>query len=199
MNEYSYHSPDPYCYPGTNTLINKLGITDLDAFFIAEREFTAVRLTELQRKPVRGNFGFAHLKAIHRAIFGDIFDFAGKIRTGEFLVKDDTIFCLGRNIEEYSTAIFGKLKNENKLRGLKKDIYIDRLAYFMGEVNALHPFREGNGRASREFFRTLSLSAGYNLDWGAVSKDRLLEADINAFDRDYSLLKEILFEITTPI
>jgi cell filamentation protein len=62
---------------------------------------------------------------------------------------------------------------------------------------ALHPFREGNGRAAREFFRTLSLAAGYYLDWGAADAEMLLEADINAFDRDYKPLKEILFDITS--
>ena len=55
----------------------------------------------------------------------------------------------------------------------------------MGEINALHPFREGNGRTLREFFRQLSLNAGYILDFGKTNKEQLLIADINALNGHY--------------
>jgi cell filamentation protein len=84
------------------------------------------------------------------------------------------------------------LFNENNLCGLKKQIFIERMAYYMGEVNALHPFREGNGRTSREFFRQLSLNSNYILDLSKTEKENLLLADIEAFNGQYNRLLEIL-------
>jgi addiction module RelB/DinJ family antitoxin len=108
--DYGYHSPDSYCYPNTSVLINKLNITDGATLHEAERRITALRLAELMDTPVRGRFGFTHLKAIHRAIFSDIYAWAGEIRTGEFLTKGNTIFCLGRHIPSYADNLFAKLK-----------------------------------------------------------------------------------------
>jgi cell filamentation protein len=81
---------------------------------------------------------------------------------------------------------------ENSLQGLKKLKFIEKLAYYMGEVNALHPFREGNGRACREFFRQLSLNANYILDFSKTRKEELLEADVEAFNGRYEKLIKIL-------
>jgi cell filamentation protein len=67
----------------------------------------------------------------------------------------------------------------------------------MGEVNALHPFREGNGRTSREFFRQLSLNSGYILDFSEIKKEALLMADIEAFNGQYENLIKILCEAVT--
>ena len=84
------------------------------------------------------------------------------------------------------------LKKENYLQGLDKINFIERMAYYMGEVNALHPFREGNGRTSREFFRQLSQNANYTIDFRKTSNKELLIADINAFNGEYGKLIEIL-------
>ena len=62
----------------------------------------------------------------------------------------------------------------------------------MGEINALHPFREGNGRTAREFFRQLSLNAKYTLDFSKTKKEELLTADIEAFNGKYDKLMKIL-------
>lgn len=55
-----------------------------------------------------------------------------------------------------------------------------RCAYYMAELNYIHPFREGNGRTIREFMRLLFLHNGYFVDWGAVSIDEILEAMIES-------------------
>jgi len=192
---YRYHTPDPYCYPNSDVLVNKLGIEDFDEFEKAESCIAGHKLCAMRDKPVMGKFGFAHLKSIHRAIFSDVYDWAGEIRKGEFLLKGDSLFVLGRNIDVYAKDVFAKLSKENKLRGLPKTQFAERLAYFMGEINVLHPFREGNGRTAREFFRLLSKSAGYTLDWKAVDKNALLNADISAFNKDYDPLVKIIKEI----
>jgi len=84
------------------------------------------------------------------------------------------------------------LQKEKILYGLNKSKFIERMAYYMGEINALHPFREGNGRTSREFFRQLSLNANYILDFGKTEKEKPLTADIEAFNGQYERLIKIL-------
>ncbi len=69
------------------------------------------------------------------------------------------------------------------------------MAYYMGEINALHPFREGNGRTAREFFRQLSLNAKYTLDFSKTEKEELLTADIEAFNGKYDKLINILEKV----
>lgn len=128
------------------------------------------------------------LCAIHRLIFIDIYDWAGVPRTGGFLSKGGTIFAKGEYINDTATALFAKLVEEKKLKGLGKVAFIERLAYYMGEVNTLHPFREGNGRAAREFFRELGLKAGYRIDYGLTNESALLHANVEAYAKNYKPL-----------
>jgi len=192
---YSEHGQDEYCYPKSIVLINSFGLKDYDSLAAVERDITFVKSVELEKNPIRGRYDFAHLRAIHRYLFCDIYEWAGEIRRGEFLIKGDTIFCRGQFITQYAENIFEKLKNENKLRNLKREEFIQRLAYYMGEINALHPFREGNGRSARAFFMALSRSAGYELNFNVVSPELLLDADIEAFDKNFDPLISILESI----
>ena len=194
-NEYDYNyqkHDDFYCYPGTSVLINKFDIRDREALNTAERQITALKIAKLEESPVKGNFDLKHIKSIHKFIFGDIYDWAGQIRRGDFLIKGDSIFCRAMFIENMSADIHTKLKADNFLCGLEKADFINKLAYYMGEINALHPFREGNGRTQRLYFKQLCSKAGYNLEFNKTRKETLVKADIGAFNRDYSLLIKIL-------
>jgi cell filamentation protein len=193
--DYNYEGSEGYCYPGTNVLINKLKIKNDDDLTIAEREITSLKLLMLYSMPILKIFDFNGLCKIHGVIFSDIYEWAGQIRRGDFFSKGNSIFCRGQYIPENAHKIFSDLLNENNLCGLKKQTFIERTAYYMGEVNALHPFREGNGRTSREFFRQLSLNANYILDFSITKKEELLLADIEAFNGQYNRLIKILDKI----
>jgi cell filamentation protein len=197
MSEYAYkyHGTENYCYPGTDVLRNKQGITDEIILTNAEREITSLRLLMIRDMQVMGRFDLVHLCSIHRFVFSDIYDWAGELRRGEFLAKENSIFCRGQYLEENAKNTFSKLLQENYLQNLEKEQFIERLAFYMSEVNALHPFREGNGRTAREFFRQLSLNADYILDFGSVDKKQLLVADIDAFNGQYAALIAILDKI----
>ena len=158
----------------------------------AEREITSLKLLILFDKPAAKECNFAVLCEIHKTIFGDLYEWAGQIRRGDFFSKGDSIFCRGQYIKESANKIMGDLRNENFLKGLDKTRFIERTAFYMGEVNALHPFREGNGRTAREFFRQLSLNANYLLDFGKTDNEKLLIADIEAFNGRYDDLVKIL-------
>ena len=67
-----------------------------------------------------------------------------------------------------------------------------RLAYYLGEVNALHPFREGNGRAQRAFFRQLARDAGFTLAWQHLDPVRNVEASAAIMCGDPEPMREML-------
>jgi cell filamentation protein len=190
--DYTYEGSESYCYPGTNVLKNKLSIRDDNALTIAEREITSLKLLKLYNMPIINEFNLDALCKIHKIIFEDIYEWAGQIRRGDFLSKGNSIFCRGPYIVENAKTIFKNIKSEKYLSGINKQDFIKRMAYYMGEINALHPFREGNGRTAREFFRQLSLNAKYKLDFSKMEKEELLIADIEAFNGKYNKLIKIL-------
>jgi len=195
--EYSYEWDIFYCYENSNVLRNKLGITDGDPLRMAEREIAAVRILEAERSPIRGKLDFKHLCDIHRYIFGDIFEWAGKLRTVN--ISKGNPFCNADVLDIYGTELFGKLKAERYLLDTPKERITERLAYYLSEINVMHPFREGNGRAQRMFIEYLALVAGYRVDFTHVTAGEMIEASVRAFDRDETLMRGIFEHITAPI
>ena len=84
-----------------------------------------------------------------------------------------------------------ELKAEKHLKGLDVEQFSERAAYYMSEINVLHPFREGNGRAQREYSRTLAMKNGYELDWSRVDQQEFLDASIKSV-RDPKDLGELI-------
>ena len=137
-----------YCYKGTDILKNKLNLQDKELLEKAERFITKFRQIDLEKNPIKGNFDLKHIMEIHKKIFSDIYEFAGKTRMGG-LSKGSSQFCYPENIESEGEKIFEKLKRDNYLKGIEKGEFIDKLSELIGDLIALHPFREGNGRTNR--------------------------------------------------
>ncbi|MBT8518797.1 cell filamentation protein Fic [Polynucleobacter paneuropaeus] len=188
-----YDADDTYCYPGTDVLRNKAEITnaeDLDAY---EGELSTLRSIEILENPVAGQFDLAHLQRIHLALFQDVYEWAGKIRTVD-ISRGNSRFANVRFIESAASDIFNKLARENWLRGLDADTLSKRLAHYLSEINALHPFREGNGRVQRIFISQLSQSAGYQLDYSDLEQEQIYRAMELAFNGDELILAELILE-----
>ena len=179
-----------YCYPDSNVLKNKLNIRDNKLLKTAEEEITLIKQMELLKNPIKGNFSKAHLMNIHKFIFEDIYSFAGKIRR-EQISKADTMFYPPNLIDRELDKVFAKIKEKNMLKETDEEKVFDNLAYVMAELNIIHPFREGNGRSIREFIRLMAKRMGYDLNWGNVDKEELLEASILSVD-NYKVLIKIL-------
>lgn len=178
-----------YCYSGSDVLKNKMGIRDVEQLKWMEKRLTMLRILELVGKPIQGKFDLKHLQSIHRYIFQDVYEWAGKIRKVD--IAKGNMFCNVKFIENQAEDIFGKLREEAYLQGMgEKDISI-RLAYYFSEINALHPFREGNGRCQREFIRTLALHAGYVINFANVSAEEMLKASEDSFLCDYKRMEQL--------
>ena len=162
---------DPDVYPGTDVLRNRAGLRDAEALRKFEYEQVASRSIELGAHPVRGRFDLDHLRAIHRHLFKDVYEWAGEIRTVN-IHKDNLPFAQPAFIRSHAAALSADLAAEQHLKGMGKAQFVDRLAHHFTEFNALHPFREGNGRATREFIGLLAREAGYELDQTRIENDK---------------------------
>jgi cell filamentation protein len=172
-------------------LCNKLGLKDEQVLKNAEEEIVAARMVEVIENPVNGSYDFDMLKKIHRKLFSDIYEFAGEVRTVR-IAKDNSVFCYPEFIEEYQNNIFEKLKQQNYLTALSKETFIQRFSELSGELNALHPFREGNGRTIRIFLKHLAEHAGWYVAYEDMQAEELLNADIKSFEGDLAPLMKLL-------
>jgi cell filamentation protein len=166
---------DPYLYPGTNVLKNLRGLTDAELLERFEARRTHRRIAELIDTPLPGRFDVEHLKTIHRYIFQDVYEWAGQFRTVN-ISKGGHLFGLAPFLDPALRQILEKLAAENYLANLDAAMFAGRAAWILGEVNAAHPFREGNGRTQREFLREAGLKAGHYIDWRATAPEEMTEA-----------------------
>ncbi len=156
---------DPYYWSSINVLRNRLDIRDTQRLVQAETELTALRVATLELGPLRR--GLPHLCDIHRQVFQDVYEWAGKLREVD-IYQGDTRFCHFQYIEKEGNALMQQLEEEDYLQGLKLAQFCERLAWFYGEINVLHPFRVGSGRAQRIFFEQLAIHAGFTIDWSTI-------------------------------
>ena len=189
-----YDADDVYCIPGTAVLKNKAGITDQDLLDEYEGDFTAIRLLELTQNPIQGSFDLAHLCKIHSYLFQDVYEWAGEVRSVD-IIRGDSRFCNVRQIRSYSHTVFSALAAEKNLVNLEPAVFANRLAHYLSEVNAIHPFREGNGRVQRLFISQLAEHAGYSLDYSALDQAELYPVMQASFLGDERPLSELILKI----
>ena len=179
-------------------LKNKLGITSPEKMKKLEAEVVPLRMAEILANPPRGKMDFAYLKQIHFSLFHDLYYIAGQVRTVD-IAKGDSVFCYSQNIESQQVQIFNHFNSNPQPGDLTAEALSRQLSWLSSELNALHPFREGNGRAIRTFLILFSLRCGFHIDYSQIAQASLLEADIRAFQGDLSSLNHLYYDHLTPI
>ena len=176
MNKELYEARNSaYCYKGTDVLINLLNIRDNKTLQRAESRIVATKLFELRKNEMIGNFDVEHFIKIHKFLFEDIYPFAGKFRT-ENIAKGYFSFAEWEYIDTELRKLLEKLHKSNLLKNDTRAELVKDLAYYLAELNVLHPFREGNGRTIREFIRELAYKNGYLLDLQKVEPIEVYDA-----------------------
>jgi len=170
-------------------LENLLGIRDPQEMKRIEAEVVSLRLAELYAEHPDGKLDYAYLCRIHRHLFGDLYPMAGKTRSVD-IAKGGSAFCYVQFIEDEQRRIFRQMQRRF-LTGMTQTEAAKHLAWLASELNALHPFREGNGRAIRAFMVIAAQRYGYQLDYSRVSEERRLQADIDAFTGRISELEQV--------
>jgi cell filamentation protein len=171
---------DPYCYPGTTVLRNKLGIRDQNE--LEQFETDAAKQRADEPLPV-GRFTVRHYYAIHRHLFRDVYSWAGKTRTVR-ISKQDSMFCYPEHIHREMHNLFLKLRDARNFEALSPMPYSQGAASFLATLNAIHPFRDGNGRTQLAFLKLLTLNAGHPFKIERLKPDEVLKAMICSFSGD---------------
>ncbi|CAM5201734.1 Protein adenylyltransferase VbhT [Oligella ureolytica] len=182
---------DQYVDQASGVLINLPNITDAVELARVEAAAVVLRTQELITHPVAKTFDLAHLQAIHAKQFQDIYTWAGEIRTVD-ISKGDTRFAHFKRIIPESKKLTDALKKENFLINLNEQEFSSRAAYYMGELNVIHPFREGNGRSLRQFVSELAGQAGYCILWENITQQEMIQASIDAYHGSHELLTTLI-------
>lgn len=189
-----YDNDDRHLDPQSGVLINLLGITDQAKLDEVEATIVALATYEIHLSPLPEppeGPGFSYLLAVHAALFRDIYPWAGVVRDVD-ISKGGNRFANWRFIDQEGARLTADLARERWLVGLSADRFAERMAWYMGELNVLHPFRDGNGRALREYVRYLASRAGHPVTWEGVAPDEMLATSIAAYRGDTAPLTALL-------
>lgn len=171
---------DPYCYPGTTVLKNLRNLRTQRALTRFETAATAQRFDE----PLpNGLLSVRHYRAVHRHLFQDVYAWAGKNRTLR-ISREGSEFCYPEYIDGQLKQTFGRLRRNGYLRDLPGDDFTTQAAEFLSELNAIHPFRDGNGRAQLAFMALIAAKAGHPLHLDRLNPRSFLQAMITSFHGD---------------
>lgn len=185
---------DPYCYSGTTVLKNRANLQTQKAL----DRFEVVMTTQRADEPLPpGRLSVSHYQAIHRHLFQDVFSWAGRFRTVR-IGRSGSAFCYPENIAREMRAVFKSLARKNYLRGLARETFAREAAAFLATLNAIHPFREGNGRTQTAFLALLADQAGHSLDLGKLKPRSFLNAMIASFRGDEGPLARQIVLLIRP-
>lgn len=183
--------PDPLCYPGTTVLRNLLDIEDRQLLDEAE---LALFLTRAEEPSPAGGFDANHYLSLHKHLFQDIYPWAGQIRTIR-IGKDGSWFCYPEYIASELERVFAELGDPDALGRMTARDFARHVAHFLAELNAVHPFREGNGRTQLAFFAMLSEHAGFSFNEDVLDQNRVMRAMIESFSGDETLLISLIHDL----
>ncbi len=108
------------------------------------------------------------------------------------------LVLLSENIDREMRRLFEGLAKAKRLRGLDTDAFAKQAAHFLTELNAIHPFREGNGRAQTTFLLILARQAGHPLDLERLHPPAMLNAAITGFGGDEKPLRDLIANLMPP-
>lgn len=191
---------DPYINPRTNVLRNRIGAKTQAQLDRDEAQITYVIIATLSRgsRVDKLQFDSQLLCDIHKEIFRDIYTWAGKVRTHD-IGKDWAYFAHAQYIPQETDRLTTDLRNDKIIGNGITDDFLDRLTYYYSEYNAIHPFREGNGRAIRTFLRLMALKYDYDIEWANLDAEKNILVSEQALGGNLSSMREMLQELSKKI
>ena len=189
---------DPYFDVKIGDLRNLLGATSSKELKEREPQIVFANELELESVGIPRTNDFTELLLIHGQLFKGVYDWAGQIRTVDIKKNADgaEFFLIVSKINTAAQYVFAELAKERHLQGLSKDDFVKRLAYHYDQLNYIHPFREGNGRAQRVFWSRLAADAAYQIGWDRIVGDENDEASrLAAEQMDLSKLETMFAKI----
>ena len=130
-----------------------------------------------------GSLDGLHYQSLHRHLFQDIYAWSGAYRTVR-ISKRESMFCYPEHIASEMEHLFAWLESRNGLAGLGAHEFGLDAARVLATLNAIQPFREGNGRTQLAFMAVLADRAGHPLALERLQPDAFLSVMIRSFAGD---------------
>jgi len=171
--------------PATGLLYNSVGAKNQDQLNLLEHRLSIIRYVELRhpksdapvpRIPAPGlpaAFDERYLRQMHGFLFQDVYPWAGSTRADRYYQGSKDApggsgyymsYAHYHQISHDLAAVSGQMQQENNLRGLDKEQFVKRAAYYLDHFNHVHSFAEGNGRTVQAVFFEVGRQAGYKFD-----------------------------------
>lgn len=179
---------DPECYPGTHILRNSANLTDQTALDEFELAMTLIRADEPWPDD---QLDYPHYLCLHHHLFQDVYAWAGRLRTIR-TGKAGNWFCYPEHIEREMHRIFGWLAEQEPIGRASIDDYREKATYLLSELNAIHPFRDGNGRTQMAFLALQAETKGYRFNDSALDPALVMEAMITSVSGNLVPLRRLV-------
>ncbi|WP_336277044.1 BID domain-containing T4SS effector [Bartonella sp. CB178] len=203
-----------YHYPETGVLKNKYLIKDAAELEQKRRSSEEIARFSLQSNPVRGPMDSRYLRDLHVRLNGDVFEWAGILRSEDFVFADGSkasmpivtkegvdsgLFATGKGVIENLKRLDQSLTDSNYLKGLSHEQFVDGAARMFVLLHQTRPFVAGNKLVCQVFMQHLAEEAGHKLDFSLVQQDRLYDACKAAMrNNDFSLVNGLFEDISNP-
>lgn len=201
---------ESYLYPPPDdaTMRNLADIRDPEALRTFEYRMAAIRRSQLRTQPdlIAHTYDTAHLRAIHRHLFQDVYEWAGDYRSVNIFkpgqvrgFADVTTDEIDRYLADAHTLIM-----TTPWAALERKAFAESAATVFAHLNQAHPFREGNGRASKMFMLHVAELSSYTFDFTRISPDAWNQAsalsgpDLYSYEVVPDFLIPVFEEITIP-
>jgi len=226
MTENSHEDPNNEFYEDAREILNEPVSSRAQKEYNKQLEYsiTKGRTAKMDNEPIVGNYDKVHLTKIHAAIFKGLYDYAGKFRDfniSKLCVNPENAdfeighFLESEKIDESLVRFKEKINDLNRLKGLNRDQFVEKFTVIFAELNEIHPFQEGNGRATKVLMRQLANEAGYEIhydkidsnEWNYVCKRSLSDqkvyvdhpVDPKSNTQDFTLLQKVFSNIIEPL
>jgi len=191
---------DKYTYPNSGGVLrNKLGLTDGARLDDAMNDFASAAWAVLSMEGTPAAFDFRYLQHVHIAMFGRIFEWAGKVRDVDTVAGNTGIvYARPQFIDDNLTDMFRELANDESLFSTEDPVEFSmKLSAHWGYLSQIHPFRDGNTRSQSLFVSNLARAAGHPLDWRRIDVEALRNARLSAIQGSERVLASVLLNSIT--
>lgn len=181
-----------YTYPKSQVLRNRFDIRNQKTLDKIERTLVAVR----QRSTIpQGQFDLKHLQAIHHHLFQDLYPWAGQLRQVP-MSKGSSLFMPPDRLEMGMQDIHNRLKSQNYLKSQERTAFAKEAGVIIGDINHLHPFRDGNGRTQLNYLKQLGQVAGHEIKLENLNAKQWIEASKSAHVGNYDQMSRAIESIS---
>lgn len=186
---------DPFCYPASSVLINLADLSEQGQL----EEFEAAMFSLRSAEPwPAGELDVAYYRALHHHLFQDVYSWAGQFRTVR-IAKGGNWFCYPEHIAQQMKLLFGWASERAWFSAHGQIQFAEDAAHLIAELNAIHPFREGNGRTQLAFLSVICEASGFPFNDAALVPERVLSAMIASFSGRLSELEALIRTIIAPL